>query len=272
MVLELVLALTLVAVWVLVRVQMAVRIPVWILIQVKTAAVMHQKQRPVRAAPHEGKKVQFSRGGRRAHVHVGDQHVRAPARQMRERPHDAPEAFPALGGPDLLVVIGVQKPDHDHQRTGDAGKETGELRGDRRLGLERGERPGDVCAVEGVLRVQPQERGQPRNEITVEAHRPVDDRDRPTGRTPQEQGGGVDRRMAVQQMDRRGEPAETTRGGVETGEGPETGRFVLSEMYWRMHREDRRLFFRMIRHICRIVKSRTINMSSPGRPDFGENG
>jgi hypothetical protein len=78
--------------------------------------------------------------------------------------------------------------------------------------------------------------------------------------------------MAVQQVDRPRRGQEAARGRAETGKGEKTGRFRLSETYWRMHREDRGLFYRMIRHICRIVKMRTINLSYQKRKKYMESG
>ncbi len=203
---------------------------------------MHQQQRFVRDAPHEGEEVRFPRGGRRSHVHVGDQHVRPRARQIPERPHDAAEAFPALGWLDLFIVIRVQQAGHDDQRAGEAGEETGELRGDGRLCLERRKGPGDVNPCQGLLRDEPQERREPRNEVAVKAHRAVDDGDGAFRCAGEQEGGGIDRRMAVEQVDGPRGPQKTARRGAEAGEGQKTGGFRLSEMYWRMHREECDLF------------------------------
>ena len=128
-----------------------------VLVEVKIRSIVRQQQRLVRPAPHEVEEVRFPLRGRPAHVHVGDQHVRAPPREFRERPHHAAEAFPAFGRLDLLVVVGVQQAGHDDQRAGDAGQETGELRRDGRLRLERRERPGDVDPGQGFLRGEPEE-------------------------------------------------------------------------------------------------------------------
>ena len=72
---------------------------------------------------------------------IRDQDMDVCCRQLPQRPHDPPQAFPAFRRFHLFIVIGVEQSENNHERAGRVVEKTGEFFGDRRLRLKRRERP-----------------------------------------------------------------------------------------------------------------------------------
>lgn len=144
---------------------------------------------------------------------VGDEDVDVSAGQIAQGRRDPRDAVPAFARPDLLVVVRVEQPEDDREAAAGGTKETRQLDGERRLGLEGRERARDVGAAEQLLRRLAERDGDARQGIAVESHRAVDDGERLPGGGSQGQSERKNLAPAAKKRDAPRRPCERPADG-----------------------------------------------------------
>jgi hypothetical protein len=131
---------------------------------------------------------------------VGGKNMGIAGGEGADRPEKAFEAPPAFLRRDLFIIVGVQKPEQDHERAGNGPEKADQFCRHRRFQLKCRERSGDMCLPQERLCRQGERFRDARDGVAVKARRTVDDRQRLARGTAEQETPGVDAGMAVQEV------------------------------------------------------------------------